>query len=106
MKTSNGVSLLVLACAFASATPASAQSLRCRNDLANVGDDREAVRRKCGEPAAKERVCERSPPDRHGRIAPCLDVENWTYRPGYGQYVTTLRFEDGTLVRISYGDRM
>ena len=82
------------------------QSFRCRNDLVNVGDVMKSVQAKCGEPATRERICERAMPDEDGRLAPCLDVERWTYRPGYGQFITTMRFEDGTLVEISYGDRV
>jgi hypothetical protein len=33
-------------------------------------------------------------------------VDEWTFNPGYGQFMTTLRFESGKLVSITYGDRV
>jgi hypothetical protein len=36
----------------------------------------------------------------------CETVDEWTYNPGYGQFMTTLRFESSRLVTISYGDRV
>jgi len=95
---------LALAALIATST-ANGQSLRCRNGLVSVGDSMESVQRACGEPVVREKLCERAPPEGDARVVVCIDGENWTYRPGYGQFVTTLRFEDGTLVKISYGDR-
>ena len=99
--------LLPLASAALIAAPTAGfgQSFRCRNDLVSVGDSMVAVQKACGEPVARKKSCESAPPNGDARVAPCLDVEDWTYRPGYGQFLTTLRFEDGTLVRIIYGDR-
>ena len=93
---------------------ARAQSLRCKNDLANVGDSKSSVLQKCGEPMLKDSFCK---PVSH-QIAPrsasgptvnvfaCENVDEWTYNPGYGQFMTTLRFEEGTLQSIKYGDRV
>lgn len=91
---------------------ATAQTLRCRNDLVKLGDTRTAVQRKCGEPASRDPSCRtvrtalangrgtRARPD-----LPCVHIEEWTYLFGYGQPVTTLSFEEGRLQRIEYGDR-
>ncbi len=37
---------------------------------------------------------------------PCENVDEWIYNPGYGQFMTTLRFVEGRLVAIEYGDRV
>jgi Protein of unknown function (DUF2845) len=37
-------------------------------------------------------------------VAPCENVDEWTYNPGYGPFITTLRFEADKLVAIKYGD--
>ena len=39
-------------------------------------------------------------------VQTCQNVDEWTYKPGYGQFVTTLSFEEGTLRAIKYGDRI
>jgi hypothetical protein len=36
----------------------------------------------------------------------CQQVEEWTYNPGYGQFMTMLQFEGGSLKSIRYGDRV
>jgi len=94
--------------------PAHAQSgnrsMRCGNDLANVGDSRAAVLSKCGEPQTKDSYCKKPEPLPPG-TAPqpaqaCEMVDEWTYKPARGQLMTTLRFEGGRLVQISYGERV
>ncbi len=94
---------------------AQAQPLRCKNDLAQVGDGKASVLRKCGEPAFKDSFCkpvERQsvPADGQARVIvntqSCDRVDEWTYNPGRGQFLATLRFEAGTLQSISYGDRV
>ncbi len=100
--------VLMLVLAFSTLTATSAacgQSLRCRNGLVSVGDSTESVQKACGEPDRRETNCESGPPQGDPRVTGCLEGENWIYRPGYGQFVTTLRFEDGALVKITYGDR-
>lgn len=95
--------------------PAAGQSLRCKNDLANTGDSKSAVFLKCGEPVLKDSFCKTAPAQVPGTAAPggttvnivaCENVEEWTYKPGYGQFVTVLRFEGGALTSIRYGDRV
>ncbi len=93
--------------------PAAGQSLRCKNDFANTGDSKSAVFLKCGEPVLKDSFCKPVPapgaPAPGGttvNIVPCENVEEWTYKPGYGQFVTVLRFEGGALTSIKYGDRI
>lgn len=108
--------LLTLAAGLLLAGSASAQSFRCKNDLVSVGDARAAVMQKCGEPVAKDSFCKpveivtTTAPRTDGtavvRVQSCENVDEWTYNPGYGQFMTTLRFEQGRLTAITYGDRV
>jgi hypothetical protein len=76
-----------------------AQELRCRNDHASKGDTKAAVVMKCGEPVFRDSFCKPKRPT-------CETVDLWTYNPGSGQFLTTLRFESGALVSMQYGDRV
>jgi hypothetical protein len=110
--------LLVLAIAAGSAfsgASAATTSFRCKNDLVNVGDSKASALLKCGEPVVKDSFCKSVDPKTvaapKGRsavavVTPCETVDEWTYNPGYGQFMTTLRFESGKLVSITYGDRV
>ena len=104
--------LLALAAAFFATTVAPSAgaatlSFRCKNDLVNVGDGKASALLKCGEPVVKDAFCKPADPEHPVRKpAPCETVDEWTYNPGYGQFMTTLRFESGKLVRITYGDRV
>ncbi len=108
------------------AAQAQTKSFRCKNDLVNLGDAKSSALLKCGEPLLKDSYCSGKaavvetpypavvqPPFAHHRRAPvvvnnntCVTVDEWTYNPGYGQFMTTLRFESGRLAEISYGDRV
>jgi hypothetical protein len=94
---------------------AAAQSFRCKSDLVNSGDSRATVLLKCGEPVVKDTFCKPVQPQSFPgaasgstvvNVVPCESVDEWTYNPGYGQFMTTLRFEGGKLVSIKYGDRV
>ena len=105
------------------AGPASANttSFRCKNDLVNVGDGKASALLKCGEPVVKDSFCKPQPGAPQAALPPggtvtrgstvivnnaCETVDEWTYNPGWGQFMTTLRFESGRLVSIKYGDRV
>jgi hypothetical protein len=107
--------LLPVLAALTLTQAAEAQSFRCKNDLASVGDGKAAVLQRCGAPVLKDSFCKPvlapvnpSPPagSTTVNVVPCTTVDDWTYNPGYGQFMTTLRFEEGKLVSISYGDRV
>ena len=95
---------------------ASAQSMRCQNDIVSVGAPRASVLQKCGEPVVRDSFCKpveivtttspRQHPSSVVRVQSCENVDEWTYNPGYGQFMTTLRFEQGRLAAITYGDRV
>jgi Protein of unknown function (DUF2845) len=87
---------------------ARAEALRCGSDLVQVGDFKADVLIKCGEPFLKDTVYvddaeKAGGVDRHGH---CLAVDQWTYNPGPGQFLTVLDFRAGKLVQIRYGSRI
>ncbi|MFS2035874.1 DUF2845 domain-containing protein [Polaromonas sp. CT11-55] len=105
-------------------TGASAQSLRCKGDLAQIGNSKSTILQKCGEPVMKDSFCKPvqetvssapvttpAVPNTSGTttnvtVNTCQQVEEWTYNPGYGQFMTMLLFEGGSLKSIRYGDRV
>jgi hypothetical protein len=105
-------------------TGASAQSLRCKGDLAQIGNSKGTILQKCGEPVMKDSFCKPvqetvssapvttpTVPNASGTttnvtVNTCQQVEEWTYNPGYGQFMTMLLFEGGSLKSIRYGDRV
>jgi hypothetical protein len=107
--------LAVSAALLLTAAAASAQtrSFRCKNDLVNLGDSKASVLQKCGEPVVKDTFCkpvENVPPQTTSggavvQINTCRDVDQWTYNPGRGQFMTSLQFEAGQLTAIQYGER-
>lgn len=114
MSPRDQAALVLAAVAALTATHSQAQSMRCKNDLANVGEGKASVLQKCGEPVHRESFCKpvaQTPTPAPGgttivNVTPCETVDEWTYNPGRGQFMTTLRFESGRLAAISYGDRV
>ena len=112
MKT---VTILLLAAFCGTPLLAQTRTFRCNNDLVNLGDAKSSVQLKCGQPVLRDAFCrpgDARPIPRAGGGAKvvinnaCEPVDEWTYNPGYGQFMTTLRFESGKLVAITYGDRV
>jgi hypothetical protein len=94
---------------------ADTRSFRCNNDLANLGDSKASVQLKCGQPLLKDAFCKTADDRAAAKVgrarvvingSACETVDEWTYNPGYGQFMTTLRFESGRLVSIRYGERV
>lgn len=97
--------LAIVACLATQAAHADTRSFRCKNDLVKLGDAKSSALLKCGEPVLKDAFCK--PTGQTGAASSsCETVDEWTYNPGQGQFMTTLRFESGTLVSIKYGDRV
>lgn len=103
---------VVLVC---STVAAQAQSLRCRSDVIGVGESRASLLQKCGEPMLRDSFCKPAselpapaavPGSTTVNVLPCEKVDEWTYNPGYGQFMTTLRLESGRVTAIKYGDRV
>jgi hypothetical protein len=95
------------------AAPAAAQSLRCRADVVGIGELRSGVLQKCGEPVSRDSFCKPVDPQTLAASAPgtavvlpCEKIDEWTYNPGYGQFMTTLRLEAGKVTAVTYGDRV
>ncbi len=94
--------------------PASAQSMRCGGYLVQNGDGKAEILQNCGEPVYRDAFCKplpnaaaRAAAQDGSVIAPaCENVEEWTYNPGYGQFMTTLQFAEGRVRMIRYGNRV
>lgn len=80
-----------------------AETLNCKNDFVNVGDSKASVLLKCGEPLMKDSYCIS---DSTANNSDCQSIETWTYNPGSGQFLTTLKFSEGKIIEIEYGDRI
>ena len=115
-------SLAVLAAVLSFQAPVAAQTktFTCGRDFAQLGETKTVVEMKCGRPAATDSFCKKietpaynglpgeRPRNRHGVVIvdSCETVDQWTYKPGAGQFVTMLLFREGELVEIKYGPRM
>ena len=106
--------IVLAAASLFMATNAEAQTLRCGNSVVGAGDTKAAVLQKCGEPVMKETFCKAAEPQTAVNpqtgttivnVLPCENVDDWTYNPGQGKLMTTLRFREGTLRAITDGDR-
>lgn len=114
MKTHLNPLLVFSVLLFMQSLPASAEYLRCKNESVNVGDSRSSLLQRCGEPAMKDTFCRPFESTQNATMssgvvvaAPsCRNVEEWTYNPGYGQFMTTLQIDGGKVVSIKYGDRV
>ena len=123
MRLSVSVLSALVVCFAATTVGAQTLSFRCKNDLVNIGASKASAIQKCGEPVAKDAFCK--PLDANNANAAidptahtntkrttvvvnntCETVDEWIYNPGVGQFMTTLRFESGKLVSITYGDRV
>jgi hypothetical protein len=113
-----GTSIVFLALGaslFGTCLPSQAQSLRCKAETIGVGESRAGVLQKCGQPVTKDSFCKPVDPSTAPvaapgatvvNVVPCEKVDEWTYNPGYGQFMTTLRVEAGKVTAITYGDRV
>ena len=115
MKTAMNLLLATLSATLSVPVAAQTTSFRCNTDLVSVGDAKSSVQLKCGLPVLRDSFCKPGDAQPMPRTSggthvvinnACETVDEWTYNPGYGQFMTTLRFESGKLVSISYGDRI
>ena len=93
-----------------------AESLECNRQLVQIGDSKISVLQKCGEPIFKDSFCKPREPNTIDQIngdrkiiidiAQCQQVDEWSYNPGSGRFITTLHFERGEVRSIKYGDRV
>jgi hypothetical protein len=105
---------MLIACAAAKASLGDDLGLRCNGDIAEVGDFKASVIMKCGYPFFAETICKPAGElavdwdgERTGLMVwPCFPVDEWSYNPGSGQFLTIMRFEGGVLTSIRYGSRI
>ena len=114
--TSVRLLLIGIAVSLTSASAlADTRSFRCKQDLVKLGDSKSTALSKCGEPVMKDSFCKKEQqavaPNASNRNTTvivnndCDKVDEWTYNPGAGQFMTTLQFEQGALKAIKYGER-
>lgn len=98
---------------------ANADSLRCRGQLAKIGDTKAEIVAKCGEPVMTDNYCQpiatpqtqiiqngNNNVQNNISINTCENVDVWTYNPGSGKFWTNLHFQRGELTLIRYGGRV
>lgn len=94
--------------ALLSALPAGAETMRCGSGyIVQIGNSKTDVLQNCGEPVMRDTFCG-TPATGSAQPAigtTCSNVDEWTYNPGTGQFMTTLRFVEGRLQSIRYGSR-
>lgn len=89
------------------AAQARMDSLRCGNNLIQVGNTADRVREICGEPDAIDRDAKTFP--NGGRLGgTCfhgtVPIERWTYQRGSTRFTAILTLADRKLVRISFAN--
>jgi Protein of unknown function (DUF2845) len=109
---------LALAAACFAALPAAAQSLSCGGSLVEVGDDKPALVKKCGNPVHVETVCVPRPSlrgwtlDASGQpaqplvVLECAPVEDWTFDRGAGTFSSIVRLRDARIESIRDGEKL
>ena len=79
-------------------------SLRCGNQLIEIGDTMHQVRSACGEPVSEQRIGERTIyqilADQQLKIKDSLYLFEWIYKKDSGVYILT--FEGGRLLNKEY----
>jgi len=103
LKTISLITTFLFATQFI-AIPAAAEGLRCNSHIVNTDDDKASVLLKCGEPMLKDSFCNPTTVVNDGND--CEKIETWTYNPGSGKFLTTLKFSQGKIIAIEYGERV
>jgi hypothetical protein len=111
MRLAVGVAFITSLLAGTAAAQLSTSSHRCNGALIQTGSSPAQVRAACGGPSQvysftdwvqrSQRVG-----DRFVSLGQTVQVEQWTLQPEPGQFVTTLRFENGRLTQIVTGSRL
>jgi len=96
---------------------ASAQSLNCGGRLFGVGEAKISVVQLCGEPLLKESICVPrqelvwvpsmypGAPAQQVLTQQCVQMEEWTYHRGQGNFTSIARFYNGTIESARDGAR-
>ena len=107
--------LIMLSLVFVAPFPANAgASFRCGGRIIDVGQSRDFVLHKCGQPTNIEERAERLAtnfvqryPENHETYNYIINenqIEVWTYNLGPTQFVRYLTFRNGKLVNMKTGD--
>jgi Protein of unknown function (DUF2845) len=100
------ISSLVFAALLAfSMQPASADTLRCKGKLIDVGSTKGEVLAKCGEPSFVENVEEPvrvRRPNGTTYVVGTTNKEIWTYKRAPGKFPAVLTFDGSTLKSIDF----
>jgi hypothetical protein len=75
-------------------------SLRCGINLTRLGEMKAEVARECGKPSSSSV----GPQYGHDGTFPGV-IEEWIYNRGPGDYIYTLKFQEGQLIGIRRGER-
>ncbi len=112
MRIPLAAALITTGMALFHATPAHAENLRCSGGIASEGDSRLSVAYKCGQPMLKDTYC--APVYQGGgwypvpepwasTQVPCQQIDEWLYDRGPGNLKAVVRFRQGVVQSISYG---
>ncbi len=106
--------IIMLSVIIAGPSSASGASFRCGGRIIDVGQPRDFVLNKCGQPTNIEEKTERLatnfrhryPEDHEGYnyIINENQIEIWTYNLGATQFIRYLTFKNGKLIKIKTGD--
>lgn len=92
-----GLLLFPLVPEFSMAEQLKNTSLRCGNDLIDIGDTKTRIIYLCGQPISKEIIGQTKIPDNKAGIE--FVIERWTYDTSV-RYFTILTFKGDRLVRL------
>ena len=92
-----GLLLFLLAAQITMAGRSKETSLRCGNDLIDIGDSKSRIMYLCGQPISKEIVGQTKIPDNKAGVE--FIIERWTYDTSV-RYFTILTFKGDRLVRL------
>lgn len=110
MKTLNkiGCAAILTGLTIGASVNVEAVGFRYGNKLVDIGNSQTEVRLKCGELTSQYAFCRFIEDRREGNdIVPvCERVEEWTYLPGSGRFITTISFERGEVRSFRYGERI
>ncbi len=94
--------LLALSAVVSPGALATESGMRCQGGLISIGYRQYEVQQKCGPATFADRRVEDREADDGSHFA--VTVDEWVYDFGPQQFVRTLLFENGKLVRIKVGD--
>jgi hypothetical protein len=96
-----------------------AESLRCDGKLVKIGESKNDILEKCGAPLMIDHFClpatttttqstlvDDNIIQNNIVIQQCEEIDQWTFKPGKGRFITHLYFKRGQLSYMKYGERV